>query len=242
MTTVVFVNESKVSIDLPLLNKIVDASELPEYRIIILAANTYLMCNNLAQCNPRILAKYFDDYYFRKYFNIEWDFGIVLSSKVTPLFNEFPTLFSFLLGHEFGHIKAWSIDPDIYILGCLLYSHLRILSNDKLSMVFEHPVERECDKFGLFLTEKIFSKEQFESDLAKIFSNDILSPDYVNSIRHIINLKEPSDFKSLKEKQIRLALPYKDALKQILVEDSIKKTEPALSKCLISNYDQLFRF
>lgn len=218
--------ENKTSIPNAEIEKIVQRANLPSCKLLLVVGdegteeNTHfgefvpkMYLDDVVDC-PLIVGQLRDK---------EWDIGIVIYKKVSDLFDEYPALFAFVLGHELGHAKAYLEKPENYPLYCLIGKGLiQVGCKSEANL----PHEIMFDEFGKYISEA--GDNEGASILKNAIDNYIKkNPNDDFRFGTILVLNPSSHISDCSDKLLDLANPYADKLIDIW-ESEGKKGETAL--------------
>lgn len=238
MNSAILVNDFGIPIDL--IDSILIKSSLPESKIIIILSDGYLPDSLLGCCIPRSLIEYENSIgIFNDHLDKDWDHGVALSTTACEYINKHTAFFTYLVAHELGHAYQCISDITIHIHYCLIQEYIKRASSGKIQSWHELPHEQLFDQFGIYIAEKIFSKEQMIDELHSIIDNN-LSKD-ITRIKCMLSLDPFIGFDGLREQLIKFSKPYKKELIALWHEDLIEnKATPTLLK-LVDNFENLFQ-
>ena len=104
---------------------------------------------------------------------------------------------------------------------------------------FNLPHERFCDQFGIYVTKKLFSKEQIEQEIKMLIkqmsSND---QERLGNVKNLPPFNE--DLTLLKTDLVKLTIPYKDQLINLWNNDKANSNEKSLLN-YFENFEDLFQ-
>ena len=233
---IILINEP--NIDSNLIARVIEAAELPDARILLIFSEGYLLNGLLGCCIPRSLVKYENSIgIFKPYLNEKWDCLVALSKKACDYTLSHEGYFVYLLGHEFGHAHICISDITTHIFSCIIQSHIREASKDKVTQWHEIPHEKLFDQFGMLISESIFSHDQVYSEIQSL----IKIPECKDKERLEMMLSLPpfEGFDGLRNQLISFAQPYKDELIR-LWKGELSTTNTSTLLELIDDFDKLF--
>lgn len=237
-TDFILFNKSGIEFKEDFLNKIFKLANLPKDRLLLVFHDGPLFNTNLGIAAPRnVYFRINDRGFFFKFMDREWDCGVAFSLKACQFVNQFPVYFVYLIGHEFGHAHICLYDEALHVHYCLIQDFIRTASNEKISSWHELPHEILFDQYGIFISEKIYSRDLLNSEIKEMLKKtgckDRLRLD------QMLELKSTNDLSGLRESLIKFSLPYKNELIELWKEDHIKEGSKSLAS-FISDYDLLF--
>lgn len=212
MGTIYFENKAGIGIDLNKLDRIAIEATLPAGRIILVFNDRPLPGNMQGACTPRRLLKFSRSYtpvcYARDFRN--WDVCVAITNRFCLLSNEYPAYFMYLIGHEFGHAKICLLDLDLHVHYCLIENHIKLASNYEITRIIELPHEQIFDRFGIYLAERLYSRDQFNMEIRSLLDRFKCND---RDRLHIMLSLDPSDnLFHLRDELVAFSRPYKSAL------------------------------
>lgn len=139
----------------------------------------------------------------------EWESLIVVSDSAVKLYNEYPSFFCFILGHEIGHAHICNSDSNLHVFSLLVFNFINGVGGDfKKWEAFPH--ENIYDKYGKYLAESIFGAEKTKVDLENIIK-DKKTLD-VDRIKYMLQITSSDDLSNVKRELQNFAKPYKQEL------------------------------
>lgn len=242
MATIIFDNRAHIGLSEGCLLRVKNEAHLPSGRLLLVLSDGPLPENNLGVCIPRALLRFAPGY--RRMFDQakreDWDCGIAVSKKVCQMKEKHPAYFAYILGHEIGHASVCLIDISVHIHSCLIEEFIRAASDDMVTQATELPHEVLCDKRGIHIAERIFSRERLNADITEI----VKMPDCKDAarLRRLLSLSSSSnlgDLKDLRNDLVAISMPYKDRLIDLWKKDVAQRGSNSLAS-LIHDYDALF--
>ena len=219
MAEIVLVNSSQISSKSisNLLQKVV----LPKGKIILLLTEE-AGTGNFGECVPKCLLDFAHrQSFFREYINDDWGSGVIIYPKAYEIYEEYPAYFTYLLGHELGHAHVCLTDIHLHIHYCLIQEYIELASSGEIKEWHELPHEILFDQYGLYISEMMFTKEQFYQEIAEITK----LPEFINDqirLNKLLNLRPTNDISGLRKNLIKFSLPYKDKLITLWKQDTVK--------------------
>ena len=163
------------------------------------------------------------------------DYICRISDKISKKKEKFPAYFTFLCGHELGHVKIYLYDWYLSIFCDLVRYAIEYTSYKKnLSLI---PSERYCNSSGKKLSINVFSYEKFLSDLreSRTESSDILYQLELETVPIDLELN------NLEEDSIEFTKSYKNELLEIWNKDKEKIFEdPNHPMNFVTNLREVF--
>ena len=238
MAKLIYINKVQIKFDTDLLETILDLAILPSGKILLVLNNGPLTFNNLGVCIPKSLLKYSrGERVFNPYEDDHWDCGIAISKKACFLKQHFPAYFVYLLGHELGHAYICLSNITIHIYSCLIQNFIVNASNNVISQWHELPHEIRFDQFGIYIAEKIFSREILNKEIFKLLSMQDCKDK--PRLKKMLQLSASLNLKGLKNELIKFSIPYKNELINLWKIDKLKNKNLSLVN-LIKDYEELF--
>lgn len=202
------------------INKMVNCANLPNSKLLLAVGDEDIEGNsNLGEFVPR---EYLDDVEesalrisHRK--DERWSIGIVIYKKASDLFDEYPSLFTFLLGHELGHAKAYLANKDSHPFGCLIRHFIRDISEDEISDPLQLPHEIAFDKFGKYISETVYGSDRVTAEVNNYLKRTSDDPYGFKNIANIISSDNMDD---IMHELILFAKPYKDKFRSALCDQT----------------------
>lgn len=237
MNQTILINDA--NIDIEIIEKILEAAELPKAKILLILSDGYLSGEYLGCCIPRDLIKYQNSIgVFIPYLQQKWDCVVALSVKACNYRYSHEAYFAYLLGHELGHAHVCIRDISTHIFSCILQPPF-ICEASKKQVKFWHelPHEKLFDRFGIFTTQSIFNHDQIYSEIQSLMN----VPECKDKDRLDMMLSLPpfDGFDGLRNELVTFAIPYKDELVKLWRDELSTATTPTLLE-LIDDFDQLF--
>ncbi len=239
MNKIILINDYKI--DQNLIEKVLEISELPDGRILLIFSDGYLLNGLLGCCIPRPLVKYETSIgVFNPYLNENWDCVVALSKKACDYRSTHEAYFVYLLAHEFGHAHIGINDIATHIFSCIIQSHIREASNNKITQWHELPHEKLFDQFGLLISGSILSNDHVYSQIKSL--TEIPECKDKERLEAMLSLPPFEGFDSLRNQLISFALPYKVELIRLWKEErsDLSKTNTSSILELINDFDEMF--
>ena len=150
--------------------------------------------------NDKIIINYKND-------KRDWDCLIGFSNNVANLYPQYNAYLAFLIGHELGHAYTAIIDYELFLFTLLITDFkFRNAAGIKISY-YDLPHEHLYNKYGKYLSLKLFGQEQLNNNIYnRLYNNISTTPetDY-----ELLNLMPSNDFTKLKHDLVEFSLPYK---------------------------------
>lgn len=239
MNKIILINN--YNIDQGLIEKVLEASKLPESRILLILSDGYLPNGLLGCCIPRSCVKYETSIgIFRPYLDEKWDCVVALSKKACDYSSTHEAYFVYLLVHEFGHAHICINDITTHIFSCIIQSRIQEASNNTITQWHELPHEKLFDQYGISVSKSIFSNDKVNSDIDSLLK----IPECKDKERLEAMQSFPpfESFDNLRNQLITFALPYKDELIRLWKEeqsDMINANKPSIFE-LINDFNEIF--
>ena len=205
-------NKANIEIDNAQLAKLIGEAELPDKRLIFVFNNAPLPDGNQATFVPRDLL-----HFSRPYVPVcggggldNWDVCIAISEKCCSLQSQYPAYFIYLIGHELGHAKIFFMNMDLHVHCCLIQKHIKIASNYEITTWIELPHERIFDQFGIYLAEKLYSRDQLNKEIEGLL--DIWKCNDRNRLHIMLSLDSSNNLDHLRDELVEISRPYRSAL------------------------------
>jgi|GEM_PF-3597615 hypothetical protein len=231
-----------------LINEIKSIDSLPDVKILLVVVDREYVSNNKPEeatlgeatskeiylkYNPR-LTGYID------YCNVtDWEYAILISNKLWEMRNEYPAYFTYLLGHELGHVIIMSTDKDFHILSCITYDYLG--NCNKNIKNYELAFEEACDEFGKYVSELIHSKDKLNDELEKLITSDNVKN--FGRLKNLMKLSgtEAIDTNKVKNDLIKFCQPYRDCLITVWKKEKVRSIEYNLNKIVeeVDDFEKL---
>jgi hypothetical protein len=164
--------ENKAKIPTEMIKRIVSASNLPSGKVLLIVGTDQMAGNDRAygQCIPRhsrdLQGSCLRTSAFR---DLDWDAGILLSTKACKYYDSHPAFFAELIGHELGHAAFCLIDPVFHSYCTFICSNFcgkwRITWN-------KFPHEKRFEQYGKAVAEEAYSHEQLEEEVKDLLSDE----------------------------------------------------------------------
>lgn len=229
--------KNKANIDISFLPSVEKIANLPEGDILLIFQDK-LIKDNPGVCVPQSLCKYAPYLWkniLKHYRKEQWNCGIILSKK----YIQYPAYFVYLLGHELGHACVSLLDSNLYIHCCLIQHFIIKASDNKISSYHELPHEILSDRFGIYIAESLFSREELISEIKQI--SNLPNCKNKDRLKIVLSLEATNYFANLKNELIEFSIPYKDKLIALWKESTKIKNGKSMTS-LIEDYDSLFEY
>ena len=235
-----FSNRSGVQIDLDQVGTLIREATLPEGKVVLVFNDAPLPDDMQGSCTPKMLSRFSPD--FNPICNADdfskWDVCIALSKQACLRYTEFPAYFSYLIGHELGHAMICLNEPSLHIHYCLIQGHIAIASRNAISMWHELPHEIRFDQYGLYLSERLWSRSKLNGEMEMLMSRrDCQDRD---RLEMMLSLASRSDLDRIREDLVNFSLPYKEALIASWENDKRERGRNSLAS-LVFDYEALFK-
>jgi len=174
--------------------------------------------------------KYYGEFIHKKQLPInpkelDWDGRIIISEKACSLYGSYPSFFTYIYGHELGHAHIAFSDFQLYIHCVLTQDFIKEASNRGIKW-HELPHEKYCDKIGIYIASKIFSKKTLNKEIKKLIKKkNIMDND---RLEFILSTEGSLNYDNLRNDLIEYSLPYKDQLIELWENDKKQKQERSL--------------
>lgn len=143
---------------------------------------------------------------------------------------------SYVIGHELGHGKIIKEDITNHILSCLIQEKIAQASNCIISKWYQLPHEKLCDRYGIFVAERIYSREKLNKEIKrKLKNNEEKNPE---RLTEILSYESTDDFSNLRKMLIEISWPYKQEL--IRLWNKEREKDPQGIAHSIDDYEELF--
>jgi len=239
MNKTILINHYKIEQNL--IKKVLEISKLPDGRMLLIFSDGYLFNGLLGCCIPRSLVKYEPSIgIFKPYLNEKWDYVVALSKIACDYRATHEAYFVYLLAHEFGHAHVGINDITTHIFSCIMQSHIREASKDKITQWHELPHEKLFDQFGLLVARSIFSNDQVYSEIKSL--TEIPECKDKERLEVMLSLPPFKGFDSLRKELISFALPYKDELIRLWKKERSDLSKSNISSILelVNDVDEMF--
>lgn len=241
MAKVILKNSAKIEIEGKYLEEFCSFANLPIGSILLVLHDSPLPENNQGVCVASQLMNFASEFVGICSCStaITWDCCVAIAKKWCISRDEFPSYFTYLLGHEFGHAYICLSDIALHIHCCLIKYWIRTASKNVIQLPHELPNEKLFDQFGKYLSFKLHGdkKLEYEINSLKETAGDI-EKQHLEMIQKVSPKRE---FNGLRETMIDFSKAYKDELIKCWKEDLDENGSDSLAS-LISDYDELFEY
>lgn len=235
-------NKVNIPIEDEYLDLILDRSNLPTGSIPLVFNDTNLPDCNQGVCVDKRLLRFAPDYYsiFCSHNIGDWDCGIAISRKWCINRQNFPSYFTYLLGHELGHAYICLSDLNLHIHCCLIHLCIRLASNGKIEFPHQLPNEQLFDQFGKYLTSELHHGTNGldkEIEIIKICADNIEK----DNLSQLKRFSPSNKFHDLRKKIVDFSMPYKSNLIDCWRELVKRDGENSMAS-LVIDYEELFTY
>lgn len=209
-------NNANIELNEKRLIELISAAELPDCRLKFLFYDNVLLDKNnneyqaLTDSSKRIYNSVIREIHKQNKDAKTWDVCITVSRKYCDLSTEYPAYFVYLLGHEIGHAKICLTDLELHDFYCFIQQYIKYASNYCIKKWMEMPHELLFDQFGIYLCEKLYSREKLNDEIKKLIEKSIYND--VNRLERMLMLEGTNDLSNLEDDLIRFSNPYKNQL------------------------------
>jgi hypothetical protein len=240
LADVYFHNRSGLPINPDQIDTLVSEAMLPPGRVALVFDSASLPGELQGSCTPKMLSRFSPSYSRICNENVsnDWDVCVAFSKQACLQYREFPAYFSYLIGHELGHARICLSDPALHIHCCLIQEHIKTASKNKISMWHELPHELRFDQFGIYLSERLWSRSKLNEELKVLLHR----PDCRDRPRleMMLSLASRADLDQIRDELVSFSLPYKDGLIASWEKEKRERGTNSLTS-LIVDYDALFK-
>ncbi len=239
-------NKAQIFIDNDLLEIINNEVNFP-LKVILLIFNDSPIENYFnyfvnGMCTPKTLIKNTNHNIkkiFRPFNRENWDCGIAISKKACNLKEQYPAYFTYLLGHEFGHAYICLKNIKNHVFSILIQDFIQEASNNIIINNHELPHEKLCDQFGIYIAEKIFSREILNNEITKLL--EIPERKDRERLKHLLKLSSCNNLNDVSESLAFFSKPYKDKLFKLWENEAQKYNCNPYTKLFNKNeYESFF--
>jgi hypothetical protein len=237
MAIIRLINKTDIQIDESYIDRIASECELPSGGIVLFFSNNALPDNLQGCCVPRQLIHLQPDFKFLCNDSFgQWDCCVAISQKQCREAKLYPAYFTYLIGHEFGHVKLCMLDISLHIHSCLIREFIKCASNGVISMEHQIPHEKRCDQIGVFSSINIHSREKLSSEIECKLKNTCLDE---ARLKFLLKLMPRNDLDGLRDESIAVSMPYKDKLIELWKKHHNEYGRNSLAS-YINDYEILF--
>lgn len=206
-----------------------------------------MVCNDgpigrdlLGVCLPKPLVEYAKAIVvLRQYLRERWDCGVAYAQKTCSMEHSFPAYFTYLIAHELGHAKVCMTDLRLHIHSCLVQEHILEASDKEISRWDQLPHEVRIDQYAIYVMLKFFSREQFNREVNVLIGEGCSD---LERMEKLLDWAPCEHFVGLRDELIKVTLPYKKELIEIIEREAAKSTEeqPLIEK-LVYDPEQIWQ-
>ena len=239
MADVYFCNRSGLQISSDQIDALLREAKLPLGRVALVFHSTSLPGDLQGSCTPQMLSNFSQSYSRICNANVtnEWDVCVAFSKQACLRYGEFRAYFCYLIGHELGHAKICLSDPALHIHYCLIQEHIKSASKNQISMWHQLPHELRFDQFGLYLSERLWSRNKLDKEL-EILLNHRDCRDRPR-LEMMLSLGSRADLDQIRDELVSFSLPYKHGLIASWEKEKRERGTSSLTS-LIVDYEALF--
>jgi hypothetical protein len=240
LANIYFHNRSGIKIEIEQIETLIKESNLPTGRVALVFSDTSFPDDMQGACTPKMLLQFSPSYGPICCGNDSWnwDVCIALSKRACSRRGEFPAYFSYLIGHELGHASICLSDPALHIHYCLIQEHIKSASKNIISMWHELPHECRFDQFGLYLSERLWTRDRLNDEIETLLNQrDCRDRDRLQMMH---SLTPRADLNQIREDLVKFSLPYKEALIASWEKDCREWGSNSLAS-LVVDYEELFK-
>jgi hypothetical protein len=160
--------ENRTKIPTKMIECIVSNSILPAGEVLLFVGQDEMAgnANDFGQCIPRLAQNLQGSCLCTSAFrDLDWDAGILLSTKACDYYYSHPAFFAELLGHELGHAALCLIDPVFHAYCTFICNNFR----GKWRITWnKFPHEKRFEQYGKAVAEATYSHEQLEKEIKNL--------------------------------------------------------------------------
>jgi len=167
--------KNKTKVPTERIKRIVSAFDLPPGEVLLIVGTDQMAGNakEYGQCIPRhALDLQGSCLRTSAYCVLDWDAGVLLSTKACKYYDSHPAFFAELLGHELGHAALCLIDP-------VFHSYCTFICRNfcgKWQIAWnKFPHEKRFEQYGKAVAEETYSHEQLEKEIKNLLLDENLS-------------------------------------------------------------------
>ena len=172
----------------------------------------------------------------------DWECGVAISKQECDLYDEYPAFFTYLLGHELGHLQACLTDITLHVHYCLIQCAIWDASKSRIEFPYELPHERLFDQYGIYIAERFFLRTKLNIEI----NQRLALPDCsdVPRLKEMLQLSGTKDVSGLRNEIVKFSRPYKSGLIECWKKLKKKDHDIGLRSFfdLIADYDALFEY
>jgi hypothetical protein len=161
----------------------------------------------------------------------------MLSKEACEDKEKHPAYFTYLLAHEFGHAHICLTDLELHILTCLIDMFIKDASDDTITMDHQTPHERCYDQFGIYVAERLFTREQLNIEIEELLK-DTNREDHTR-LENMLSLPALYKFGDLRQESIDLVRLYKEEFMRLCQQHIVKKNGHSIATELTNLADLL---
>ena len=164
MAKIILENKAKIDIEVAYLEDLLAYASLPDGSILLVLHDNSLPEKNQGVCVASQLFHLASEYkdICSCPNSAKWDCCVAINRKWCLSRDNFPAYFTYLLGHEFGHVNICLSSITLHIHCCLIHDWIRPASNSVIQYAHELPNEQLFDQFGKYLSFKIHGDKKFD--------------------------------------------------------------------------------